>query len=167
MAQQAIHSDVRIGHVHLRVSDLKRSTEFYRDVLGFEVTLYGPDVGINAAFLAAGGYHHHIALNTWTSAGGSPPPAGHTGLDHFAILYPNRAELARAVKRVLSYGHSPTSAERDSVREAVYLRDPDGNGLELYYDLPHERWHSADGKPILTPPQKFDPSELLTDVENE
>jgi catechol 2,3-dioxygenase len=165
MGEPPVHPDVRIGHVHLRVSDLERSTAFYRDVLGFEVTLFGPDIGITAAWLAAGGYHHHIALNTWTSAGGSPAPLGHTGLDHVAILYPNRRELARAARRVLAHGHALTSAERDSVRVAVYLRDPDGNGLELYCDRPRDEWPIVSGKPRLTPPEKFDPAELMAEPE--
>jgi catechol 2,3-dioxygenase len=105
---EPIHPEVRIGHAHLRVADLKRATDFYRDVLGFEVMHYGTD----AAFLSAGGYHHHIGLNTWDSAGGTPPPPGHTGLFHIAILYPNRRELAKAVKRVLDHGHAFTYAHK-------------------------------------------------------
>src|SRR5262245_47799618 len=98
MSRSSIHPDVRIGHVHLRVANLEHVTAFYRDVLGFAVNVYGPDIGVAAPWLAARGYHHHIALNTWLSEGGSPPPVGHTGLHHVAIIYPNRRELARAVK---------------------------------------------------------------------
>jgi catechol 2,3-dioxygenase len=138
-----IHPQVRIGHVHLKVSDLERALGFYRDVLGFEVT---QRYGRGAVFLSAGGYHHHIGLNTWESAGGSPPPPGSTGLFHTAILYPTRAELADALRRVLAAGIPLDGASDHGVSEALYLRDPDENGVELYWDRPPEQWpRSADG----------------------
>ena len=128
---------VRIGHVHLKVADLERALGFYRDVLGFEVTQF---FGKQAAFLSAGGYHHHIGLNTWESAGGSPPLPGTTGLYHLAILYPTRAELADALSRLIA-AHIPLEGASDhGVSEALYLRDPDGNGVELYWDRPQEQW---------------------------
>lgn len=128
---------VRIGHVHLTVSDLERSLAFYRDTLGFEVTAsYGPD----AVFLSAGGYHHHIGLNTWAGRGAPRPPAGTTGLYHFAILYPDRKALAGAVRRVLEHGVRLEGASDHGVSEAIYLRDPDGNGVELYRDRAPEEW---------------------------
>ena len=132
-----LHSDVRIGHVHLKVADLDRALGFYRDVLGFELT---QRYGRQAAFLSAGGYHHHIGLNTWESAGGAPPPAGATGLYHLAILYPTRAELADALRRLIDAGISLEGASDHGVSEALYLRDPDGNGVELYWDRPKEQW---------------------------
>jgi catechol 2,3-dioxygenase len=126
-----------IGHVHLKVSDLERSVGFYRDVLGFEVMhRYGDE----AAFLSAGGYHHHIGLNTWESKGGDPPQAGTTGLYHVAIRYPSRRALAVAVKGVLDAGVTLTGASDHGVSEAIYLRDPDENGIELYRDRPREQW---------------------------
>jgi catechol 2,3-dioxygenase len=124
-----IDSQVRIGHVHLKVADLERALGFYRDVLGFELT---QRFGSQAAFLSAGGYHHHIGLNTWESAGGSPPPPGTTGLYHVAILYPTRALLADALRRVLAAGIELDGAADHGVSEAIYLRDPDENGVELY-----------------------------------
>ena len=127
----SIHPQVRIGHVHLKVADLERSLAFYRDLLGFEVT---QRMGGSAAFLSAGGYHHHIGLNTWESAGGSAPPPGSTGLYHVAILYPSRLELARAFKVLLDAKVPFEGASDHGVSEALYLRDPDGNGLELYVD---------------------------------
>src|ERR1044071_6748720 len=133
----SIDAGADIGHVHLKVSDLERSVVFYRDVLGFEVMhRYGED----ALFLSAGGYHHHIGLNTWQSKGGMPPPAGATGLFHVAILYPTRAALADAVRRVLAAGIELDGASDHGVSEAIYLRDPDGNGVELYWDRPREQW---------------------------
>jgi catechol 2,3-dioxygenase len=127
----------RIGHVHLKVSDLDRAIRFYRDVLGFELT---QRYGRQAAFLSAGGYHHHIGLNTWESAEGSPPPPGTTGLYHLAILYPMRADLANALRRLLDAGISLEGASDHGVSEALYLRDPDGNGVELYWDRPRDQW---------------------------
>ncbi len=129
--------ETRIGHVHLKVSDLDRALRFYRDVLGFELT---QRYGRQAAFLSAGGYHHHIGLNTWESAGGSPPPAGTTGLYHVAILYPSRTALADALRRLLAAGIPLEGAADHGVSEALYLRDPDGNGVELYWDRPQEQW---------------------------
>ena len=127
----------RIGHVHLKVADLDRSIAFYRDVLGFEVTQrYGPQ----AAFLSAGGYHHHIGLNTWESAGATPPPPGHTGLYHTAFLYPDRKSLAQVLTRVLQAGVPLDGAADHGVSEALYLRDPDDNGVELYRDRPQAEW---------------------------
>jgi catechol 2,3-dioxygenase len=136
-------SQVRIGHVHLKVADLERAIAFYRDGLGFQVT---QRFGRNAVFLSAGGYHHHIGLNTWESAGGSPPPAGTTGLYHVAILYPTRAELADALQRLLHAEISLEGAADHGVSEAIYLRDPDGNGVEIYWDKPQAQWpHTSDG----------------------
>src|SRR4051812_24817930 len=137
--QQAkpVHPQTRIGHVHLKVADLDRALAFYRDVLGFELT---QRYGSQAAFLSAGGYHHHIGLNTWESSGGSPPPARATGLYHLAILYPTRAELADALRRLIESNISLEGASDHGVSEALYLRDPDGNGVELYWDRPREQW---------------------------
>src|SRR5262245_59974056 len=134
---KSIHPDARIGHVHLKVGDLERAIHFYRDVLGFELT---QRYGDKAAFLAAGGYHHHIGLNTWESEGGSPPPPGSTGLYHIAIAYPARAELADALRRVLRVGIPLEGASDHGVSLAIYLRDPDGNGVEHYWDRPREEW---------------------------
>jgi catechol 2,3-dioxygenase len=155
-----LHPAVRIGHVHLRVSDLDRATSFYRDVLGFDVTVYGSDHEHD--FLSAGGYHHHIGLNTWHSKGGTPPPEGHTGLQHFAILYPDRRELARAVERLLEHGYPIRSGEDHGVSVSVYLSDPDGNGIELYYDRPRKEWFDSRGNPNLKA-EPFDPRDLLVD----
>jgi catechol 2,3-dioxygenase len=139
----SIHPAARIGHVHLKVADLERALGFYRDVLGFELT---QRFGAQAAFLSAGGYHHHIGLNTWESAGGPPPPQGTTGLYHVAILYPTRILLADALRRVLAPGIELDGAADHGVSEALYLRDPDGNGVELYWDRPKEQWpRNADG----------------------
>jgi catechol 2,3-dioxygenase len=132
-----IDARVRIGHVHLKVADLERALKFYRDVLGFELT---QSFGRQAAFLSAGGYHHHIGLNIWESAGGPPPPPGTTGLYHLAIVYPTRASLADALRRVLAAGIELDGASDHGVNEALYLRDPDGNGVELYWDRPKEQW---------------------------
>ena len=138
-----INPQVRIGHVHLKVANLDRALKFYCGVLGFELT---QRFGSQAAFISAGSYHHHIGLNAWESAGGSSPPRGTTGLYHLAILYPTRALLADAVRRVLAAGIELDGASDHGVSEAIYLRDPDDNGVELYWDRPKEQWpRSADG----------------------
>jgi catechol 2,3-dioxygenase len=142
-ALRPIDPGTRIGHVHLKVANLARAIGFYHGVLGFELT---QRYGEQAAFLSAGGYHHHIGLNTWESLGGSPPPAGTTGLYHFAILYPTRAALGDALRRVLAAGIALDGASDHGVSEAVYLRDPDGNSVELYWDRPQETWpRGSDG----------------------
>ncbi|MEM9431026.1 MAG: VOC family protein [Pseudomonadota bacterium] len=128
---------LRIGHVHLRVSDLDRAIAFYQGVLGLDVM---QRYGRRAAFLSAGGYHHHIGLNTWESAGGTPPPPGHTGLYHTAFLYPTRADLGAALRRVRAAGIPLDGAADHGASEAIYLRDPDENGVELYWDKPRELW---------------------------
>jgi catechol 2,3-dioxygenase len=133
-----------IGHVHLKVADIDRALSFYRDVLGFEEMVR---MGDQAAFISAGGYHHHIGLNTWESKGGSPPSPGTTGLYHVAIRYPDRAALAKAVKRVVDAGVPLTGASDHGVSEAIYLRDYDDNGIELYHDRPREEWpRTPDGE---------------------
>jgi catechol 2,3-dioxygenase len=143
-ASKSIPSGTRIGHVHLKVADLDRALKFYCDVLGFELM---QKYGTQAAFVSAGGYHHHIGLNTWESEGGKPPPAGATGLYHLAILYPTRTDLADALKRLLAHGIRLDGASDHGVSEALYLRDPDENGIELYWDKPQSEWpKSADGK---------------------
>ena len=126
-----------VGHVHLKVADLDRAIAFYRDILGFELN---QKFGEKAAFLGAGGYHHHIGLNVWESAGGTPPPPGHTGLYHAAFLYPDRAALASVLRKVVEAGITLDGAADHGVSEAIYLRDPDGNGVELYRDRPAEEW---------------------------
>jgi catechol 2,3-dioxygenase len=135
--EKTIDPNVRIGHVHLKVANLQRALDFYCGVLGFELTQrYGEE----AAFVSAGGYHHHIGLNTWESRDGSPPPKGATGLYHFAILYPTRAALADALRRLMQANISLEGASDHGVSEALYLSDPDGNGIELYWDRPKELW---------------------------
>ena len=137
-------SGVRIGHVHLKVANLERAIGFYRDVLGFELT---QRMGDQAAFLSAGGYHHHIGLNTWESQDGHAPAFGTTGLYHHAILYPTRAALADALRRLIAAGIPLEGAADHGVSEALYLRDPDNNGVELYCDRPKEMWpYTADGR---------------------
>lgn len=133
----AIDPRVDIGHVHLKVADLDRAIAFYGGVLGFELT---QRMGGHAAFLSAGGYHHHIGLNTWESQGGSPPPPGSTGLYHLAIRYPDRVSLADALRRLGAAGIELDGAADHGVSEALYLRDPDGNGVELYWDRPKATW---------------------------
>ncbi|MBX3095508.1 MAG: VOC family protein [Fimbriimonadaceae bacterium] len=137
MNYPVIHPDVRIGHVHLKVADLERSIAFYEGILGFQIQ---QRYGSQAAFLSAGGYHHHIGLNTWQSRGGAAPAPGTTGLFHAAILYPTRASLADALRRLQRAGVPLTGAADHGVSEALYLNDPDGNGLELYWDRPLSEW---------------------------
>ena len=139
-----VPAGTHIGHVHLKVADLKRALDFYCGVLGFELQqMYGDQ----AAFISAGGYHHHIGLNTWESKGGSPPPPGTTGLYHTAILYPTRVDLANAFKRVVQSGRELDGAANHGVSDALYLRDPDENGVELYWDRAKEDWpREPDGK---------------------
>lgn len=162
-ADRAIDPRVDIGHVHLKVADLDRALRFYCDVLGFEVT---QRLGNSAAFLSAGGYHHHIGLNTWESAGGSPPPPGSTGLYHLAVRYPDRAALADAYRRLMEAGVRLDGASDHGVSEALYLRDPDSNGVELYCDRPRERWpRDANGElTMFTGP--LDLESLLAETES-
>src|SRR4051794_20437223 len=137
MPLDPINPHVRIGHVHLKVADLERSLRFYCDVLGFELM---QRMGDQAAFVSAGGYHHHIGLNTWDSRGGLPPPPGTTGLFHVGILYPTRAALADALRRLMKARIRLEGSSDHGVSEALYLRDPDQNGVELYWDRPKEQW---------------------------
>ena len=153
-----IHSETRIGHVHLKVSNLERALEFYCGVLGFQIT---QRYGTQAAFLSAGGYHHHIALNTWESLDGPAPPAGTTGLYHLAILYPSRAALADALRRLLAANVSLEGASDHGVSEALYLRDPDGNGVELYRDRPQAEWPRTPDGGLAMFTRRLDLQELL------
>ena len=158
------HPDVKIGHVHLKVADLDRAIAFYCGVLGFEET---QRMGTGAVFLSAGGYHHRIALNTWESRGGSPPPPGATGLYHFAILYPTRAELADALRRVMAAGVPLEGASDHGVSEALYLRDPDHNGVELCWDRPRHEWpRTTDGRLAMST-RRLDLDDLLNEVKAE
>jgi len=151
----------RIGHVHLTVADLDRALRFYRDVLGFEVTTrYGRD----AVFLSAGGYHHHIGLNTWAGPNAPRPPAGTTGLYHFAILFPDRRALAAAVRRLLDHGIPLEGAADHGVSEAVYVRDPDGNGVELYRDRPPDEWPRAANGELAMHTKPLDLEKLLQEA---
>lgn len=137
MRNREIHPEVQIGHVHLKVADLERAIDFYQNVLGFKVT---QRFGNSAAFLSAGGYHHHIGLNTWESRDGEPPAPGTTGLFHLAVLYPSRTALGDALRRLVKASISLDGASDHGVSEALYLRDPDGNGVELYRDRPRNEW---------------------------
>ena len=156
----SIDPRTRIGHVHLTVSDLDRSLAFYRGVLGFEVTSH---YGRDAVFVSAGGYHHHIGLNTWAGPGAPQPPAGTTGLYHFAILFPDRTALAAAVRRVIDAGVPLEGASDHGVSEAIYLRDPDGNGIELYRDRPESDWPRGPDGSIRTHTRPLDLQALLTE----
>lgn len=159
---EPIDPRVDIGHVHLKVSDIERALGFYRDVLGFEVQ---QQVGDQAAFISAGGYHHHIGLNTWESRGGSPPPRGATGLYHVAIRYPDRKALANALKRLLEAGVRLNGASDHGVSVALYLHDPDQNGIELYYDKPREAWpRPGDGDGVAMVSAPVDLQELLAEA---
>jgi len=163
MAGASIDPRVDIGHVHLKVADIERALDFYGGVLGFELM---QRFGDQAAFVSAGGYHHHIGLNTWESKGGSPPPPGTTGLYHVAIRYPDRKTLADAVRRVLEAGIRLDGASDHGVSEAVYLRDPDGNGIELYRDRPREEWpRPEDGGGVAMVTAPLDLRGLLAEVE--
>ncbi len=162
MKASPINPQVRIGHVHLKVADLERALGFYCGVLGFELM---QRFGNSAAFISAGGYHHHIGLNTWESLGGSPPPPGTTGLYHVAILYPTRASLADALRRLQDAGISLDGAADHGVSEALYLRDPNENGVELYWDRPKEQWpRTADGELAMFT-RRLDVEGLLREVE--
>ena len=162
MPTAPINPGVRIGHVHLKVADIDRALAFYSGVLGFELT---QRIGQQAAFISAGGYHHHIGLNTWESRGGSPPPLGTTGLYHLAILYPVRAQLADALRRLIEAKIPLEGASDHGVSEALYLRDPDDNGVELYWDRPREQWpRTADGELTMFT-HRLDLMELLKEAE--
>ena len=159
--EKTIDPNVRIGHVHLKVANLQRALDFYCGVLGFELTQrYGEE----AAFVSAGGYHHHIGLNTWESRDGSPPPKGATGLYHFAILYPTRAALADGLRRLMQANISLEGASDHGVSEALYLSDPDGNGIELYWDRPKEFWPRDENGQIEMSTQRLELSSLLGEL---
>ena len=159
-----IHPEVKIGHVHLTVADLDRSLKFYRDLLGFEIT---SNYGSQAVFLSAGGYHHHIGLNTWAGKEAVPPPNGHTGLYHFALLYPNRKELARILKRLFEVNYKIEGASDHGVSESIYLKDPDGNGVELYADRISGQWPvDKDGHLMMTT-KPLDLMNLLAELDND
>lgn len=160
MSSEAIHPQACIGHVHLKVADLERAEQFYREALGFEVTARRT----GAVFMSAGGYHHHLALNVWESAGGPPPPHGTTGLYHFAILYPSRRDLAQALQRLLDHGVRLDGASDHSVSEAIYLHDPDGNGIEIYRDRPRAEW-PRQGDQIAMARLPLDLADLLAELE--
>src|SRR4030088_3788013 len=161
MSKKAIDAGVRMGHVHLKVADLERAIGFYNGVLGFEVM---QRFGSSAAFLSAGGYHHHIGLNTWESAGGAAPPAGTTGLYHVAILYPTRAELADALTRLMQAKIPLDGASDHGVSEALYLRDPDDNGVELYWDRPSEFWPRTDDGQLAMYTRPLDLDSLMREI---
>ena len=159
--EKTIDPNVRIGHVHLKVANLQRALDFYCGVLGFELTQrYGEE----AAFISAGGYHHHIGLNTWESRDGSPPPKGATGLYHFAILYPTRAALADALRRLMQANISLEGASDHGVSEALYLSDPDGNGIELYWDRSKELWPRDENGQIEMSTQRLELRSLLGEL---
>ena len=162
MDTDRIHPAVRVGHVHLRVADLDRSLAFYRDALGFGVTADGRAAGLDAAFLAAGDYHHHIGLNTWESAGAAPPPPGHTGLYHVAFLYPDRAELGRAVQRLLDHGVEPDHATDHGGTVSVYLSRSGRQRRRALPRPPRSHWRDAEGRPVLRA-DRFDFHDLLPD----
>jgi catechol 2,3-dioxygenase len=158
----SIDPRVDIGHVHLKVADIDRSLGFWRDVLGFELQ---QRMGDQAAFVSAGNYHHHLGLNTWESKGGSPPPRGSTGLYHVAIRYPDRRSLADALRRVLDAGIPLEGASDHGVSEAIYLRDPDDNGVELYRDRPEEEWPRAPDGTLSMTLQPLDLQALLAELD--
>jgi catechol 2,3-dioxygenase len=158
----SIHPEVRVGHIHLTVSDLERSLRFYRDLLGFEVvTTYGD----SAVFLSAGGYHHHIGLNTWAGKDALPAPIGHTGMYHVAFLYPTRQELAKVLKVLIEANYPIEGFADHGVSEAIYLRDPDNNGVELYVDRPRDTWGKNPDGTIQMVTEPLDIQNLLSELE--
>ncbi|HZX20134.1 MAG TPA: VOC family protein [archaeon] len=159
---ELISSETRIGHIHLKVADLERAVEFYKNVLGFEIT---SRIGDSAAFLSAGGYHHHIGLNTWESKNGKIAPQGSTGLYHFAILVPNRKELAKVLQRLTDKKYPIDGAADHGVSEAIYLRDPDGNGIEIYADRPKTKWPKDSEGKILMYTKALDFESLMKELE--
>lgn len=159
-----IHPQARIGHIHLIVSDLEKSLKFYRDLLGFEIT---STYGNSAVFLSAGGYHHHIALNTWNGNKATPPPSGHTGLYHFGILYPNRRELAAVLKRLYEINYPIAGASDHGVTESIYLTDPDGNGVELYADRSLDKWPIDENGHLQITTKHLDIVDLLSELDDE
>ncbi|HSX25241.1 MAG TPA: VOC family protein [Candidatus Andersenbacteria bacterium] len=156
----SIDPKTTIGHVHLKVSDIDTALKFYKDILGFEIQSH---IGDQAVFLSAGGYHHHIGLNTWESKGATPPPAGHTGLYHVAILLPTRKALAETVKRIIDAQYPISGSSDHGVSEAIYLDDPDGNGIELYCDRPQEQWLKDEAGEIAMITKYLDIDQLLKD----
>ena len=162
MDSHKTHAQTTIGHVHLTVADLDRALAFYRGLLGFEVMQY---YGDSAVFLSAGGYHHHLGLNTWAGTEAEPPPQGHTGLYHFAIRYPERRELARIVKRLLDADYTLDGAADHGVSEAIYLRDPDQNGVELTCDRPRENWPRTTTGELTMVTETLDMAGLLAEIE--
>lgn len=156
-----IHPQVSIGHIHLTVSDLDLALSFYKDILGFDIV---SRYGASAVFLSAGGYHHHIGLNTWAGRGATPPPYGHTGLYHFAILYPNRKELAKALKNIIDKKYPIIGTADHGVSEAIYLNDPDGNGIELYADRPKNTWKVKNDGEIDMVTEPLDIEGLLSEI---
>lgn len=162
--QYIIPDQTKIGHVHLKVSDIERALAFYRDLLGFELTTM---VGTQAVFLSAGGYHHHLGLNTWHSQGGEPAPLHSAGLYHTAILYPTRRDLAVIYRRISKAGYPITGASDHAVSEAIYLNDPDGNGVELYRDRPQEEWNYRPDGSIEMTTLPLDLDDLLAELDND
>jgi catechol 2,3-dioxygenase len=161
MNLMSIHPEVTIGHVHLTVADLDRALGFYRDILGFEITTR---YGDSAVFLSAGGYHHHIGLNTWAGKGATSAPQGHSGLYHVALLYPSRLELAKIVKRLVDMQYPLTGMADHGVSEAVYLQDPDGNGIELYADRPRAEWNVKNDGEVEMVTEPLDIKNLLGEL---
>ncbi len=163
MSKDKIHPKVGIGHVHLSVADLDRSLLFYRDLLGFEITTR---YGDSAVFLSAGGYHHHIGLNTWAGKGATPPAQGHSGLFHFAILYPSRKELAKVLKKLIDAKYPLTGASDHGVSEALYLEDPDRIGVELYADRPKSKWKVKNDGQVEMVTESLDIKNLLKELDS-
>jgi catechol 2,3-dioxygenase len=161
-AADPISPTTRIGHVHLKVANIDRALAFYHDVLGFEIVIR---MGDQVAFVSAGGYHHHLGLNTWESRGGTPPPPGTTGLYHVAILYQERAELADALRRLVRARIPLEGASDHGVSEALYLQDPDGNGIELYWDRPRELWPVDANGDVTMYTRRLDLDNLLAEPE--
>ncbi len=151
-----------VGHIHLTVSNIDQSLSFYRDLLGFEISAR---YGDSSVFLSAGGYHHHIGLNTWSGKGATPPPHGHTGMYHVAFLYPNRKELARVLKRIIDAGYPIEGASDHGVSEAIYLRDPDNNGVEIYVDRPKETWTVGNDGLLEMVTEPLDIQSILNEIE--
>lgn len=156
------HKETTVGHIHLTVSDLDRSLGFYRDLLGFEISAR---YGDSAVFLSAGGYHHHIGLNTWSGKGATPAPRGHTGMYHVAFLYPSRLELAKVLKKLMDAKYPLDGSADHGVSEAIYLRDPDGNGVELYVDRPREEWNVGNDGMVEMVTEPLDLQSILQELE--